>query len=120
VGLPGVLPGLWQVDADKAKVAEDGEVEYKDNMKFAEHMKKAEASSEFAKSKSIADQRRFLPIYSVREELLQVSARSAGYVMYSTVLLSMVFCARGAAAGQHTAQSAQPVPCKILVRARVV
>ncbi|OMP09768.1 hypothetical protein COLO4_05147 [Corchorus olitorius] len=40
--------------------------------KFAQHMKKGEAVSEFAKSKSIAEQRQYLPIYSVRDELLQV------------------------------------------------
>lgn len=31
-----------------------------------------QAQSEFAKNKSIAEQRRFLPVYTVREELLQV------------------------------------------------
>lgn len=31
-----------------------------------------QAQSEFAKTKSIAEQRRFLPVYTVREELLQV------------------------------------------------
>lgn len=30
--------------------------------------------SEFAKSKTIAEQRRFLPVYGVREEMLQASA----------------------------------------------
>ena len=31
-----------------------------------------QAQSEFAKSKTMAEQRRFLPVYGVREELLQV------------------------------------------------
>lgn len=35
-------------------------------------MKKGEAVSEFAKSKTLAQQRQYLPIYSVRDELLQV------------------------------------------------
>lgn len=35
-------------------------------------MKKGEAVSDFAKSKSMAEQRQYLPIFSVREELLQV------------------------------------------------
>ena len=39
---------------------------------FKDHLKKAEAVSEFAKTKTIAEQRRFLPVYQVREELLQV------------------------------------------------
>lgn len=41
---------------------------------FKDHLKKAEAISEFAKSKSIAEQRRFLPVYTVREEVLQVGS----------------------------------------------
>ncbi|KAK8591744.1 hypothetical protein V6N13_031776 [Hibiscus sabdariffa] len=37
-----------------------------------QHLKKGEAVSEFSMSKSIAEQRQYLPIYSVRDELLQV------------------------------------------------
>ncbi|CAI5975222.1 unnamed protein product [Closterium sp. NIES-64] len=61
------------VDADTAKVDAEGEVDYKDNVKFADHMKSTGgAASDFAKNKSIAEQRMYLPIYSVRDELLQV------------------------------------------------
>lgn len=42
------------------------------SLQFKDHLKKAEAVSEFAKTKTIAEQRRFLPVYGVREELLQV------------------------------------------------
>lgn len=55
-------------------VGEEGEVDFKEEAKFARHMKeKGEAVSEFAKSKSISQQRQYLPIYSVREELLKVN-----------------------------------------------
>uniref|UniRef100_A0A7M4FW61 Pre-mRNA-splicing factor ATP-dependent RNA helicase PRP16 n=1 Tax=Crocodylus porosus TaxID=8502 RepID=A0A7M4FW61_CROPO len=41
--------------------------------KFAEHVKeKSEASSEFAKKKSILEQRQYLPIFAVQQELLTV------------------------------------------------
>lgn len=41
--------------------------------KFAEHMKeKNEASSEFAKKKSILEQRQYLPIFAVQQELLSI------------------------------------------------
>lgn len=41
--------------------------------KFAEHMKeKSEASSEFAKKKSILEQRQYLPIFAVQQELLSI------------------------------------------------
>jgi hypothetical protein len=42
---------------------------------FITHMKKNEAASEFARSKTLAEQRRFLPVYGVREEMLQVSGQ---------------------------------------------
>ena len=52
----------------------EGEVNFKENAKFGSHMKeKGEAASDFSKSKTIGEQRQFLPIFSVREELLQVS-----------------------------------------------
>lgn len=41
--------------------------------KFAEHMKeKSEARSEFAKKKSILEQRQYLPIFAVQQELLSI------------------------------------------------
>lgn len=54
------------------KKEEDGE-NYKSESQFADHMKeKQEASSHFAKSKTIQQQREFLPIFTVRQELLKV------------------------------------------------
>ena len=50
--------------------AKGGEDDYKDNQKFAEHMKdKSEASSEFATKKSLKEQRQYLPIFAIREEV---------------------------------------------------
>ena len=37
-------------------------------------MKTTEASSEFARTKTIKEQREYLPIYTVRDELMSVSA----------------------------------------------
>lgn len=54
-------------------MGEEGEIDFKEDAKFAQHLKKGgEAVSEFAKSKTLAQQRQYLPIYSVRDELLQV------------------------------------------------
>ena len=58
--------------ADGAAVGRDGDVDYKAGSKFAAHMKKSEANSEFSRSRSIAEQRRFLPIFDCREELMHV------------------------------------------------
>lgn len=41
---------------------------------FKSHLKKSEAASEFSRTKTIAQQRRSLPVYTVRDELLQVRA----------------------------------------------
>ncbi|KAG1326825.1 pre-mRNA-splicing factor ATP-dependent RNA helicase DEAH7 [Cocos nucifera] len=69
----GVQKTAEQIDADTAVVGDEGEVDFKEDAKFAQHMKsKGEAVSDFARSKSISQQRQYLPIYSVREELLQV------------------------------------------------
>ncbi|KAL1928269.1 hypothetical protein VTP01DRAFT_3185 [Rhizomucor pusillus] len=43
-----------------------------EDSKFASHLKASEASSEFARTKSMREQREFLPVFAVREELLQV------------------------------------------------
>ena len=52
------------------KDTKGGEDDYKDNQKFAEHMKdKSEASSEFASKKSLREQKQFLPIFAIREEV---------------------------------------------------
>ncbi|KAL1803612.1 hypothetical protein ACET3Z_032259 [Daucus carota] len=68
----GVEKTAEQVDADTAVVGDDGEVDFKEDAKFAQHLKKDEAVSDFAKSKTLSQQRQYLPIYSVRDELLQV------------------------------------------------
>ncbi|KAK9267827.1 hypothetical protein L1049_010263 [Liquidambar formosana] len=68
----GVEKTAEQIDADTAVVGEEGEVDFKEDAKFSQHLKKGEAVSDFAKSKTLAQQRQYLPIYSVRDELLQV------------------------------------------------
>lgn len=55
-------------------VVDDDQVNYKDSTSFAKHMKgmKNEARSHFSQTKSIKQQREFLPVYSVRSSLLDV------------------------------------------------
>ena len=59
---------------EEAEAEEDGEVDYKAQAGFAKHIKSQnkEAKSDFAKTKSIAEQRAYLPVYTVRDELLSV------------------------------------------------
>ena len=49
---------------------QDEEEDYRDNQKFAEHMKdKNEARREFVEKKSMKEQREYLPIFAIREEV---------------------------------------------------
>lgn len=58
---------------DKVATTADGEVDYRKTSGFSSHIKgPQEAVSEFAKQKTIRQQREFLPVYSVRDELLNV------------------------------------------------
>lgn len=59
--------------SDKEKIGEDDSVDYKKSQQFADLMNdKSEAVSEFAKRNSIKEQRQYLPVYAVREELLKI------------------------------------------------
>lgn len=70
---------MWLVFKD----TKGGEDDYKDNQKFAEHMKdKSEASSEFASKKSLREQKQFLPIFAIREEV----RRSVDVIVLSNVI----------------------------------
>jgi pre-mRNA-splicing factor ATP-dependent RNA helicase DHX38/PRP16 len=61
-------------DGPAAETA-DGEIDYKKSTGFKDHVKNKEGDgpvSHFAKSKTIRQQREFLPIFGVREELLNI------------------------------------------------
>uniref|UniRef100_A0A8C4SN17 Pre-mRNA-splicing factor ATP-dependent RNA helicase PRP16 n=1 Tax=Erpetoichthys calabaricus TaxID=27687 RepID=A0A8C4SN17_ERPCA len=72
----GDIMGIQKKEDDDAQtrtVGEDGSVDYKAEQKFAEHMKeKSEASSEFSKKKTLLEQRQYLPIFAVRQQLLNI------------------------------------------------
>jgi pre-mRNA-splicing factor ATP-dependent RNA helicase DHX38/PRP16 len=71
VGIKDDAKGTGEDGTDKGK-EDDGEVDYKKSLGFATHLKKAEGASEFSRQKTIREQREYLPIFSVRQELLQV------------------------------------------------
>lgn len=74
----GVKEELTKEEADasgKSLENPDGEIDYKKSSGFAAHVKTKPDDgpvSEFAKKKSIRQQREYLPVFSVREELLNV------------------------------------------------
>ena len=54
-------------------VGKDGEIDFKADSKFADAMKeKSEAQSDFAKSKTMKEQREFLPVYKCKADLMSV------------------------------------------------
>ena len=57
--------------ASKGAGAAEGGEERKGN-KFSEHMKKSKGASNFSQSKTLREQREYLPAFAVREELLRV------------------------------------------------
>jgi pre-mRNA-splicing factor ATP-dependent RNA helicase DHX38/PRP16 len=68
-----VQPGEAEEAAAAGQVGEDGEVDFKEGAQFAKHMSgKSAAVSEFAKTKTITQQREFLPVYAVREDLMHI------------------------------------------------
>ncbi|KAK3394568.1 P-loop containing nucleoside triphosphate hydrolase protein [Podospora didyma] len=70
----GNLMGVKEEDTDSAlPVAVEDEVSKVQNSnKFSEHMKKNEGASTFSQSKTLREQREFLPAFAVREDLLRV------------------------------------------------
>ncbi|XP_036391392.1 pre-mRNA-splicing factor ATP-dependent RNA helicase PRP16 [Megalops cyprinoides] len=73
----GDIMGIKKTEDDDGTqgkpVGEDGNVDYRTEQKFADHMKeKSEASSEFAKKKTLLEQRQYLPIFAVRQQLLNI------------------------------------------------
>ena len=61
-------------DEDGNDQANPDSVNYKKDSAFSEHMKKVKSvpQSQFAKTKTIKEQRQYLPVYSVRKQLLEV------------------------------------------------
>ncbi|XP_053948845.1 pre-mRNA-splicing factor ATP-dependent RNA helicase PRP16-like [Anastrepha ludens] len=64
-----------KADEEDAKFDKDTDTaDYRRDQKFAEHMRDQDSGgkSDFARKKTISEQRRFLPVFAVRQELLNV------------------------------------------------
>jgi pre-mRNA-splicing factor ATP-dependent RNA helicase DHX38/PRP16 len=69
--LGNVMGVKGEDDTDSAAPAGDGE-EAKSNSKFSQHMKTNDGQSSFSRSKTLREQRQYLPAFAMREELLRV------------------------------------------------
>lgn len=70
----GNIMGVKKKEDDKdERIDEEGETDYKTDQQFAEHIKNTpEASSDFARKKTYAQQRQYLPVFAARQELLNI------------------------------------------------
>ncbi|KAL5467249.1 hypothetical protein EMCRGX_G031450 [Ephydatia muelleri] len=68
----GNVLGIKAKDEEDSKLQEDGSTNYKSDQQFSDHIKDNQAVSVFAKTKTIKQQREFLPIFAVREKLLSI------------------------------------------------
>ena len=59
-------------DSDGTLLNSDGDADYKTSAQFSQHLKSSEPVSQFAKNRTIKQQREYLPIYACRKELMQV------------------------------------------------
>lgn len=64
--------------------ADDDDESGRKASQFKSHLKKSEAASEFSRTKTIAQQRKSLPVYGVREELMQVGDLLLRWVNFTT------------------------------------
>jgi len=69
----GNLMGVREEDTDSAlPIAIEDDSKTRKQNKFSEHMKQSEGASSFSQSKTLKEQREFLPAFAVREDLLRV------------------------------------------------
>lgn len=69
----GNLMGIKEDEGDSAlPIATEDDASKSGGNKFSQHMKKNEGSSAFSQSKTLKEQREFLPAFAVREDLLRV------------------------------------------------
>lgn len=68
----GNLMGVKEDDGDSAVPVPGEDEKKKGGSKFAEHLKQSEGQSAFSRSKTLREQRQYLPAFAVREDLLRV------------------------------------------------
>jgi pre-mRNA-splicing factor ATP-dependent RNA helicase DHX38/PRP16 len=72
--------------AEEAKITAEGNVDYKADSQYGSAIKKKiQAVSDFAKSKTMEEQREYLPIYSCRGELLKEIRQNKMYFLSSSL-----------------------------------
>ena len=71
----------WRSQHSLAAAADkgtDSEADYKGESKFATHLKASTAASAFARTRTLKEQREYLPAFASREELLKIIRDNQG------------------------------------------
>jgi pre-mRNA-splicing factor ATP-dependent RNA helicase DHX38/PRP16 len=76
--------------APSKKEDEVGHADYKSDSKFASHMKASEGASNFSRTKSLKEQREYLPAFACREDLMRTIRENQG--PYSSSFLRCSSC----------------------------
>lgn len=72
-----------EADRNAQKAKTSGEKEnYKGDSKFAEHLKTSAGVSVFARSRTLKEQREYLPAFACREDLMKVIRENQGMFLY--------------------------------------
>ena len=69
----------------EAKAKQEKEEDYKGDSKFASHLKTAAGVSAFARTRTLKEQREYLPAFACREELMKVIRENQGVFIRSGV-----------------------------------
>jgi pre-mRNA-splicing factor ATP-dependent RNA helicase DHX38/PRP16 len=71
-----------EVKQEDTKVNDDGSVDYKADLQYAPSIKKKFGpASEFSKTKTLLEQREFLPIFGIKEELMKVINQNKMFIV---------------------------------------
>lgn len=67
------------VAADAEAAAKEGKEDYKGDSKFSSHLKTNKGVSNFAKTRTLKEQREYLPAFACREELMKTIRENQGW-----------------------------------------
>lgn len=91
-----VLPCTAEAEQKAKEAKEKGEDDYKGDSKFATHLKSNTGVSAFARTRTLKEQREYLPAFACREELMKVIRENQGghmralYVCFTAQRLDIV------------------------------